>query len=135
MRKAITIALIMIVAICTACNKKQVNKQNEKLFYAIEEENYQAVKECLEDKNLDLEHLKLSDRTQFAKKDQRALGLAMEQLFGAGHAGTDGLPQRRPAGRQHPARRRGTHHRRHRGSADTRAAARCRRRRLIRACR
>ena len=80
MRKAITIALIMIVAICTACNKKQVNKQNEKLFYAIEEENYQAVKECLEDKNLDLEHLKLSDRTQFAKKDQRALGLAMEQI-------------------------------------------------------
>lgn len=80
MRKAITIALIMIVAICTACNKKQVNKQNEKLFYAIEEENYQAVKECLEDKNLDLEHLKLSERTQFAKKDQRALGLAMEQI-------------------------------------------------------
>lgn len=80
MKKAITIGLIIIVAICTACNKKQINKQNEKLFYAIEEENYQAVKECLDDKNLDLEHLNLSDRTQFAKKDQRALGLSMDQI-------------------------------------------------------
>lgn len=80
MKRVIAIGLIAIVTFCTACNKKQESKQNDKLFYAIEQENYQAVKECLNDKNLDLEHLTLSDRTQFAKKDERALGFAMDQV-------------------------------------------------------
>ncbi|MDD3747713.1 MAG: hypothetical protein PHD70_14735, partial [Anaerostipes sp.] len=51
------------------------------MFFAIEQNNFEAVKECLKDSELNLEDLGIGDTTIFSnKKDKRALVLAMDAL-------------------------------------------------------
>lgn len=68
----------IICTLCiSGCARPQYRK-DEKLFYAIENNNYQGVKECLHNKKIDLEKLPFGETSAFATTDYRALGLALD---------------------------------------------------------
>ncbi|MDD3186255.1 MAG: hypothetical protein PHT76_13245, partial [Anaerostipes sp.] len=73
--------LIIVMLFCCGCVKKGTSTIGEKLFFAIEQNNFEAVKECLKDSELNLEDLGIGDTTIFSnKKNKRALVLAMDAL-------------------------------------------------------
>jgi ankyrin repeat protein len=79
--KKVKYLLIIVMLFCCGCVKKGTSTVGEKLFFAIEQNNFEAVKECLKDSELNLEDLGIGDTTIFSnKKDKRALVLAMDAL-------------------------------------------------------
>lgn len=78
MKKIISVCVCFIMLMVSGCFFHKEQTVGEKLAVAIENGNYQAVKECLQEKSLDLEHLGISQNTNFKKKDERALAFALE---------------------------------------------------------
>lgn len=77
MKKSIAFILVNCIFCISGCSHTQ-DQAEWKLFNAIENNNYQAVKECLRINNIKLEELPLSDMSTYSTNDHRALGLALD---------------------------------------------------------
>lgn len=77
-KKSLIAFFCFILFTVSGCSFFGRESKGERLAIAIQNGNYQAVKECLKDKTLDLEHLGVSENTNFKNGDQRALAFALE---------------------------------------------------------
>lgn len=77
MKKSIAFILVNCIICISGCSHIE-NQTEYKLFNAIEDNNYQAVKECLHNKDIDLEKLSKGEMSAFSPNDHRALGLALD---------------------------------------------------------
>lgn len=77
MKKSIVFILVNCIICMSGCSHTQ-NQTENKLFNSIEENNYQAVKECLQNEDINLEKLPKGEMSAFSPNDHRALGLALD---------------------------------------------------------